>query len=211
MRNRILPALLVCLALACGGCEEKEAREYAGRLANVLRTYKIEVDKKIDAERGAYQKLGAIYSYARQYDVVQGLRTDRYRRANSLVDSLLQGRKLAPSEIQQLISDNAKLDFDAIRSVYEAEIDDSASYLTGLETMELQVQSIDALIEALEDLAKPKSDLRQLREFVDFAAGVKNRLDALACEDLVRRINCLKHEKDQTTTSDARKKEIAAA
>src|SRR5262249_53634493 len=149
MKKIIITILLLSVTAIFSGCDDKDAREYSKRLADVLRTYKAEINRKIEAERKSYNKLAAVYGYARQFDVVQGLQTERYRRASSMADSLMQGDKLNPSEIQRLIGDNAKADFDAIRSVYEAETDDRASYLISLENLELQTQTINTLIESL--------------------------------------------------------------
>jgi hypothetical protein len=189
--RRIITILFVCGPLLLAGCEQKEVREYAQRLANALKSYKVEINKKIEAEQEAAKMQAAVYSYTQRIDTLLSLDNDRFRRASVLAESLMAGGKLTPSDIQSRLAEYAKLDFDATRAIFEKDADDQAAFLTGVENLELQAQNIDALIEALEDLAKPRSNIAQLKDAAAFAVKFKQELDKLRCEDLASEIKCL--------------------
>lgn len=189
--KKIITFALILSLLLLTGCGDKEAREYAGKLAEVLTTYQAQVVKKIKAEQQYYQNSAQIYSTARRQEIISTLNTERLNRIDRLADSLMQGAKLSPSEIHKLIADYAKLDFDSTRIIYEKESDDTAEYLTGVENLQLQAASINALVKALQSLSEEKGSLSQLKSVVDFAGSVKSRLNVLECEDLAREVVCL--------------------
>jgi uncharacterized protein YicC (UPF0701 family) len=189
--RRIIAILFIGGALLLSGCEQKEAREYAQRLANALKSYKVEINKKIEAEQEAGKMQAAVYSYTQRTDALLSLENDRFRRASVLAESLIAGGKLTPVGIQGLLAEYAKLDFDTTRAIFEKDADDQAAFLTGIENLELQAQNIDALIGALEDLARPGSDIAQLKDAAAFAVKFKQKLDELRCEDLASEIKCL--------------------
>jgi len=189
--KRIIIILLISGSLFCAGCKDKEAREYAQRLADTLKSYKAEINKKIKAEQEATAMQASVYAYAHQTDALLTLENDRFRRASAMAESLMQGGKLSPSDIQRQLAEYAKQDFDTTRAIFEKDADDGAAFLTGVETLELQAQNIDALIAALEELAKPTSNIAQLKEAGDFAVKFKQKLDELRCNDLVVAIKCL--------------------
>ncbi len=206
MKKLFTIALLLC-TLCLGGCADKEAREYAKLLAETLRSYQAEINKKIAAEQHSYKALAETHAHARQVETLASLRAERIRRAGALAESLMQNSKLSHSEIQKLVADYAKLDFDSTRAIFEKDGEDQAGFLIGLEALELQSQNLTALVGALEDLAEPKSKITQLKEVGEFAVRLKDRLNELACEDLARNINCLKKALAAAQT-DAEKKKI---
>lgn len=197
--------LLLCL-IGLTGCDSKEALDYAKLLAETLRTYKAEVMKKIAAEQTSYNDLAAAHAHARQIETLLTLQSDRLRQAGALAERLQAGAKFSPAEIQKLVADYAKQDFDATRAIFERETGDLTGYLTGIESLELQAQNLDALIEALDELGKKKSALAQIKEIGGFAVQVRSKLEELACTDLARHINCLKAEKEKTEDNDRKKK-----
>lgn len=189
--RRVNTILLLCAVLVCAACKDEEAREYARHLADTLKSYKTELNKKIKAEQEASKMQATTYAYTQQTDALLALENDRFKRAGLLAESLLQGSKLSPSDIQRLLGEYAKQDFDATRAIFEKDADDLSAFLTGVETLELQAQSIDALIAALEELAQDKSRIEQLKEAGVFAARFKEKLDELQCQELARAIKCL--------------------
>ncbi len=200
--KRIITVLALCSLLALGGCDDKDARDYAKELVGVLKSYQSEVNKKIKAERESYKDLAGTYAYARQVNLSTTLRDERFRRIDTLTDALLQDdAKITPSEIHNLLIDYAGHDFDATRSMLEQESDGQAEYLASLESLELQAQSIEALSKALEELAKPKSDIKKLRELGKSAQEFRDKFLDLECEELARQIACLKKEKDALTNN----------
>ncbi len=208
--KKTITMLLFCAMLLLTACNDKEAREYSGRLAEALKAYKAEINDKIKAERKSYNKLAGVYADAQKVDAVLSLDADRLRRAAALADKMLQGGKLGQQEISTLLADYAKQDFDATRAIFEKETDDQASFLTGLDNLELQAQNVDALILLLEEMAKPTSSKAvQLRLYGEFALKVKEGVYDLRCKSWASQIKCLEAAKTAATT-DAAKKQIQA-
>lgn len=197
--KKLLTAIVLCGLVALSGCDDKDARDYANELAGVLKTYQSEVNKKIGAERASYKDLASTYAYARQIDLYTTLQTERLRRSGELTDTLLQGEKtVSPSDIQALVADYARQDFEATRETLEQESDGQAEYLASLESLELQADGIDKLSKALQELGKPKSDIKRLKELASAAAEFREKFDTLECEDMARQINCLKEQLKKT-------------
>ena len=196
------------------GCDSEDARNYAKELVGVLKTYKAEINKKIKAEQQSYKDLSATYAYAKQMDVKIGLQTDRLRRASEITDRLLNksdgDKEITTSDISNMVLDYANSDFDKTRQMLERETNDQSEFLTGLETLELQAQNIDELIKVLEELAKPKSNLKQLKDLALAAKTFKDRLNELECEDIERQIACLQKKKDSAETPANQKEKIQA-
>lgn len=191
MRKLILTAAVFSL-LVFTGCDDENARNYAKELVGVLKSYQTEVNKKISAEKKSYKDLAGTYAYARQAELLTRLRTERLSRADKLTDDLIGGRTLTPSEIHKLLLDHANLEFEATRHALAQESDGQAEYLASLETLELQAQNIAQLTKALEALAKPRSDVKKLKDFASAAGEFKTKFDALECADIAERIACLR-------------------
>lgn len=204
----ILTSLMGVLFLS--GCDNEDARNYAKELVGVLKTYQVEVNKKIGAEQKSYKDLAANYSYAREFELFTELRSERRKRAEGLADALLSDEKLTPADLKNLVADYANFDFEATRKMLEEESDGQVEYLASLESLELQSQNITALRKTLEALAKPKSDIKQLKQLASSAKEFKAKFDELQCEDLAQEIACLKKRleaiKTRTDLDDAQKK-----
>jgi uncharacterized lipoprotein NlpE involved in copper resistance len=198
--KKLLMTLMLCSLTLLSGCDDKDARDYAHELVGVLKSYQAEVNQKIKVEQESYKDLASTYAYARQVDVHTRLQNERLRLSGSLTDSLMSGdtkdTKITPSTLHGLVADYAKHDFEATRQMLEEESDGQAEYLASLESLELQAQSIESLTKALEELAKPKSDIKKIKELGLAAKEFKDKLDALGCEELARQIACLKAKLD---------------
>ena len=199
MSKLIITAVMLG-SLVLTGCDDENARNYAQELVGVLKSYQSEVNKKIAAEKRSYKDLAGTHAYARQVELLTRLRTERFSRADSLTDDLIGGRTLSPSDIHKLLLDHANLEFEATRQALMQESDGQAEYLASLESLELQAQNIAQLTKALETLAKPKSDLKKLKELAAAAKELKTKFDALECAELAEQIACLKA---QQATIDA--------
>ena len=199
MTKLILTAVLLG-SLVLTGCDDQNARDYAKELVGVLKSYQTEVNKKIAAEKKSYKDLAGAHAYARQVELLTRLRTERFSRADSLTDDLIGGRMLSPSDIHKLLLDHANLEFEATRQSLAQESDGQAEYIASLETLELQAQNIAQLTKALEALAKPKSDLKKLKELAFAAKEFKTKFDELECVEIAEQIACLKA---QQATIDA--------
>jgi hypothetical protein len=193
MKKLIITTIALAL-LALTGCDDKDARDYAAELVGVLKSYQVEVNKKIVAEKKSYKDLAGTYAYAKQVDLLSRLRTERLSRADSLTDELIAGEKFTPSDMHKLLLDYANLDFEATREALEQESDGQAEYLASFEALDFQAQNVAQLTKALEALAKPKGSLKKLKELGTSAKEFKNKLDELECEELAEEMACLKDQ-----------------
>lgn len=192
--KKLIIAIVVCSLLALTGCDDQDARDYANELVGVLKTYQVEVNKKIVAEKKSYKDLAGTHAYARDVNLLTGLKTERLTRADSLTDVLIGGETLTPSDMHKLLLDYANHDFEATRAMFERESDGQAEYLASLESLNLQAENIAQLTKALEALGKPKGSLKRLKELKAAAEEFKSKFDDLQCEELAEQIACLKDQ-----------------
>lgn len=190
--TKLIITAVILGSLILTGCDDQNARDYAKELVGVLKSYQVEVNKKIAAERKSYKTLAGAYAYAKQVELDTRLRTERLSRADSLTDDLIGGRTLSPSDIHKLLLDHANLEFESTRQTLAQESDGQAEYIASLEVLELQSQNIAQLTKALEALAKPKSDIKKMRELAAAAKEFKTKFDELECADIAEEIACLK-------------------
>jgi hypothetical protein len=215
--KKLIIAIVVCSLLALTGCDDQDARDYANELVGVLKTYQVEVNKKIVAEKKSYKDLAGTHAYVRDVNLLTGLKTERLTRADSLTDALIGGETLTPSDMHKLLLDYANHDFEATREMFERESDGQAEYLASLESLNLQAENIAQLTKALEALGKPKGSLKRLKELKAAAEEFKSKFDDLQCEELAEQIACLKDQiaaitKNATLTDEqkAQKEDLEA-
>jgi len=192
--KKLIIAIVAVALLALTGCDDQDARDYANELVGVLKSYQVEVNKKIVAEKKSYKDLAGTYAYAKDVELLTGLSTERLSRADSLTDALIGGEKLTPSDMHKLLLDYANHDFEATRALLERESDGQAEYLASLESLNLQAENIAQLTKALEALGKPKGSLKKLKELKTAADEFKTKFDDLQCEQLAEEIACLKDQ-----------------
>jgi len=210
--KKIIVIFIVIFSFLFNGCSDRDAQNYAKELVGVLKSYKVEINKKIKAEQNSYKDLAGTYAYAKQMNVQLGLQTERLRRAGELTDNLLKEKtesEITASDMSNLILDYANTDFEGTRQILERESTEQSEYLTGLESLELQSQNIDALIKVLDDLSKPDSNLKKLKDLAAFAQDFKTKMNELDCEEMQRKIACLKEKlktlEDQKKAEEVRK------
>lgn len=199
--KKSLMILAISSLLWLSACDDQNARDYAGELVGVLKSYQTEVNKKITAEQKSYKELATTHAATKQADIIDGLRTERFRLGESLADKLREENKIRPSDIYKLVADYANADFAATRQLFEQESDGQTEYLASLESLEMQSKNLGDLIKALQELAKPKSDIKQLKELGAAAKEFKKKFDELQCEDLAEQIACLNARKKEITDS----------
>src|SRR5690349_1543256 len=192
--KKLIIAIVAVALLTLTGCDDQDARDYANELVVVLKSYQVEINKKIVAEKKSYKDLSGTYAYAKDVELMTGLSTERLSRADSLTDALIGGQKLSPSDMHKLLLDYANHDFEATRELLERESDGQAEYLASLESLNLQSENVAQLTKALEALGKPKSSLKKLKELKTAAAEFKTKFDDLECEELAQEIACLKDQ-----------------
>jgi hypothetical protein len=211
--KRIAIALLVCCAPTLSGCDE-EAQQYASELGGVLKSYHAQVERKINAEQESYKKLTEFYAHAQEQDILLTLALERNRRSRELAEEYVGGEKSAPSgaALRGLLREFATLNFEQTKAMLEDESEARTRFLTSLEELEVESAKVESLGKALDELAKPKRPLRQLREFVNFANEVDKGIQALACEGLAREIRCTEKQiADEKDEKDEKVKQVLAA
>lgn len=193
MKKLIIFALITGV-LSLSGCDNEDARKYANELSGVLKTYQVEVNKKIAAEQKSYKDLAANYAYAREVELLTTLGNERLKRSEAVGEDLLAEEKLTTADVHSLVAEYAHLEFESTRKMFEQESDGQAEYLASLESLELQSQNIATLRKALEAMAKPKGKIKQLKELGASAKEFKAKFDELQCEELAEQIACLKKQ-----------------
>ncbi len=192
--KKLIIATAVLVLLTQTGCDDKDARDYATELVGVLKTYQVEVNKKIAAEKKSYKDLAANYAYSKQANMISRLSTSRSSGADQLTDLLMANEKFTPSDMHQLVFEHAMLEFDETRKALEEESDGQAEYIASLEALDFQAQNIAQLTKALEALSKPQGDIKKLKELAASAKEFKTKFDELECNALAEEIACLKEE-----------------
>jgi DNA repair exonuclease SbcCD ATPase subunit len=206
---RKLTALLaIAVAVSLSGCGDKEAREYAARLIPVLDSYQEQLSQKIKAEQESYTELAKAFEEARKEDVTTRLMAERNRRSEELGEKI-SGAKEPPalSQIFASLQDYAKSDFETTQSLLEESLDARSKYLADLESLEVELQKVKLLKEALKELAKSKSDFKKFKEAADFALKTDEGITKLLCADLKKQLDQLKAEKDAAKDEDKKKLE----
>jgi hypothetical protein len=206
--RRLFASLLVLAAVTLSGCGgEKEAREYAAKMIPVLDSYQEQLSQKIKAEQASYQELAKTYEQARQDDIKTRLENGRARRSEELGEETAKS-DTPPSllEIFESLQDYATEDFKTTQTLLQESLDSRAKYLSGLESLEVELQKIKLLKEALTELAKSKSDFRKFKNAADSLLKTHEGFDKLLCVDLQKALDDLTEQKK--TANDKDKKEI---
>ena len=208
LMRKLIVILLSCGLLALPGCgEDKDAQAYAEKLALVLKAYREQVNIKSKAEQESYKHLAAVYARTRQEDIIMSLEIERSERTDRMTDALLKRKDepVSPSEVLQSLLDYADFDFNQTRELLEREGEAYVEYIANLENLSLETKKIETLIEALNELAKPKGRAQRLKDFAAFAEQVETNLDKLTCEDIAKKIKCLEKKKEQADEQKKKK------
>lgn len=206
MMKKFAALFLLCGSLALAGCDDRDAREYAKRLADVLDTYQTELDRKVSAEKASYKELAAVYEQARRSNVEESLDVERSIRSKKLATLLVRADDLPrQTDILDSLHDYAEHDLRLTRDFLQTEADAQAQFLGDIEALEFESETIDELRESLKQLAKPKGQLKRLRDAAVFAQDSKKELDKLTCQDLDTRLTALRAQLAKTTDAAERK------
>lgn len=179
MKRAVAIFLLISL-LFLSGCEDKDAQQYSKELIGVLNSYQTEVNKKIKAEKESYKNLADIYQRAREVDRLEALEQERAERSEKMAGEMIKGDyEPRPAEVLPRLRDYANFDFEMNRKIFEVESDAQVRFLSDIADLEFDAKNISALSKALGELAKPKGNLQQVKDFAAFTKQVKDELDKL--------------------------------
>jgi len=202
-----LTALLV-ITVSLSGCGDKDAREYAAKLGPVLDSYQEQLSQKIKAEQASYDELAEAYEEARKADIDIRLAAERERRSEDLGEKLAKSKD-APtlSQLFASLGEYAKSDFETTQTVLQEAIDARSKYLDNLESLEIELQNVKLLKEALQELAKGKSDFAKFKGATNFLLTTDKEINKQVCTDLKKQLDQLTKDKG-TASSDKDKKTI---
>lgn len=205
MRRLLIP---VCAMALLTGCVDKDAREYAARLSDLLVSYQKQIDKRIQTEEKFYRDSADDLRDESDLDTHRSLSLERDERSRELLADLRdKGRAPSAALLQQRLREYASLDFDATRRILTRENTAQMEYLVGLQDLVSQSKNVKALSKALQELTKAPSTTDQLKQLQTFASGVKTEIDRLDCADLKKALD----QANETKKSlEAKKKPLEA-
>jgi len=199
--------LLIMAVVSLSGCGDKEARQYAAKLVPVLDSYQEQLSQKIKAEQDCYQELAAAYEEARKADISIRLASERERRSEDLAERLAKSKD-APtlSQLFASLQEYAKSDFETTQTVLQEGIDARSKYLDNLESLEIELQKVKLLKEALQELGKGKSDFSNFKGAADFLIKTEAEVDKQFCADLKKQLDQLTKDVGKAATPEEKKK-----
>lgn len=206
--NKILASLLIMSVLGLSGCGDKEAREYAAKLVPVLDSYQEQLSQKIKAEQAFYAELADTFEEARKADISVRLFNDRKRRSEDLGEKATNAKE-APtlSQLLSALQEYGKSDFETTQTLLQEGLDSRSKHLTDLESIEIELQKIKLLKEALLELAKSKSDFKKFKGATEGLINTEEGVNKLLCADLKKQLEELKVELANAGNDDKKKVE----
>lgn len=190
--KKIFIVILVLGMIFLSGCGDKEARQYAEKMIPVLDSYQEQLSQKIKVEKESYNELADTYDEARKADIILRLTNERRRRAEIAGEKIVNSKdNITLTQILDSLQDYAKSDFETTQALLQEELDTRSQYLTNLESLEIELQKIKAVKEALQELAKGKSDFKQFKQSADFVLKTDEEINKLLCADLSKQLEQL--------------------
>jgi len=204
--RKILISLLIFGVVGLSACGDKEAREYAAKMIPVLDSYQEQLSQKIKAEQDSYEELADTYDQARKADITIHLAGERENRSEELGETIANSTKPSFLQITAPLQEYATLDFETTKSVLQEELDARSKYLSDLESIEIDLQKVKALKNALQEMAKSKGDFKSFKEAADFLLKADDGINSLLCTDLKKQLDLL--NKAKAAADDDVKKKI---
>src|SRR5689334_17806975 len=202
--RRLGTVLMLLVSLIGTGCDDKTARDYANKLVAVLNSYQEQVNQKIKAEQNSYKNLSTTYARAQQEDLLLSLELKRQELTEQFTDKgLVEKKPITLFQIHQRLQTYANGDFEATRKMLEQESGIESQILVNLDSLEFESSNIEALSKALQDLGKPKGNVKQLKDLAAFAKAAKDEFDKDVCTDLAQQSKCLEATIANLTTKKA--------
>ena len=186
--------------LILAGCQgEEEAREYAKGLVSVLHTYQEQLEAKAGGEQKAYKTLAKIYGDAADSDLLASLNTDRRERGDHLADLAAGGRTPTGTALIDSLKDYASKDAESARELLTRESENYDKYLSTLNKLSVDGDTIENASNALEALTTKTSVWNELKFLKDFGSTAKGCLDESICKDLANALKGPQAKLDDTS------------
>ncbi len=183
--KRLAGVVLICALFPLTACDDKDARQYAQELINLLDSYQEQADRKVSAEKDSYKELAGVYERARQRNIENTLEQERIERSEKLATTIVKSdHSLRTSEILEGLRSYGEHDFVTARDFLQVEADAQMQFLGDIEALEFESETIDDLRASLKELTKEKGRLKRIRDAAVFAQDTKKEFDKLICQDL---------------------------
>lgn len=169
-------------------------------MAEVLKTYRDQIDTKIAAEQQSYVDLAKIYDEANAKQVQGAVLLERNKRATATAERLAREKAASPqtkvawiSQIHSEIEQFAEFDFQKSQAVFTGELNAYKTSIAGLTDLTEEQANLDKLKDSLESLAKPQSIFDKLKASAEFGCEVNRNSQLLdvtqESDDLTKRIS----------------------
>lgn len=179
--NRSIPIVAACLMLT--GCSEKDARDYAAKLSNLLASYSRQLDARMSGEVKRYRAEALDFETARDTDVESNLQMDRTAAAIAMIRELESGRLTSGKLLDTVLPEYAEKDFAETRRIYQRSDDAYLEHIKNLQDLTVETAKVRALENALAALAKEKSLLEWGGDLNAYRTQVQALLSFQACAD----------------------------
>ena len=180
MRKIWIGVLLVSSVL-CSSCSQKDAREYAKKLADLLGNYSDQIDAKLTDEHQRYKNEAKLNEEALEVDEYQRLSDLRSAKSQQAAADLKAGNLKPAAFVATLLSAYGQADFDSTKALYEKSANAYMVHLKDLADLSVEKAKIDALTQALNTLAKDPGFLAGAVEAAKFGADLKDKVNLNTC------------------------------
>ena len=181
MKGSIYLGLTLAASLLMSSCAEKDARQYARKLAELLSSYSQQIDQKLADEEARYISEAKRDEAAIERDAATELRNERRTRAQDAAKQLTDGTLKPAALLATIMPAYAKKDFDQSEALYEKSQDAYTSHLKNITHLSIAKAKIQALQQALEALGKQPNLAAQLQEFGKFGSDLKEQINLQTC------------------------------
>jgi hypothetical protein len=203
MKRSIHVCLILAASLWSSSCAEKDAREYARKLAALLSSYSQQIDLKLADEEARYVSEAKREEAAIERDAATELEMERLSRAQDAAQQLAAGSLQPAALLSAIMPAYAKKDFDQNEALYTKAQDAYTSHLKNLTHLSIEKAKIQALQQALEGLGTEPNLVAQLQEFGKFGSDLKNQINVQTCSAAVDTITARQKSIDALTADIA--------
>ena len=209
MKN-IYRKLLLASMLLCTSCAQKDAREYARKLASLLSNYSNQIDAKLADEQARYVSEAKRNETALEDDEAQRL-TDLRSSKSTEAAKNLKAKSLTPSAfLTTLISSYAKTDYDSSLTLYEKSQNAYMAHLKGLTDLSLEKAKIEALRQAILALAKDPGVFAEAQNIAKFGSDLKDKVNVNTCSSALTALTAANKRVTDLTAAIADPTKVAA-
>jgi hypothetical protein len=181
MKRSICLGFILVASLWSSSCAEKDARQYARKLAELLSSYSQQIDRKLADEEARYVREAKRDEEAVNQEAALALVNERLARAQDAAKQLSAGSIKPAALLETIMPAYAKKDFDQNQALYEKTQDAYTSHLKNITHLSIEKAKIQALQQALEALGKQPNLMDHLQEFGKFEADLKDQVNLQAC------------------------------